>query len=138
MTAVCVCKTLRQRSSQYNSRFYWYCDIRSYSQLRTWKKSFLLGVLGVSSGFMCFSIGAYNCFWVFFCFCFASYCITCDYGSRINLDFFLICLNCNLMDVESDIGTIFKSAWRFNEVKIFCDVWWRFYFLITLLEVPWT
>lgn len=57
-----------------------------------------------------------------FCFCFASYCMTSDYGSRINLDFFLICLNCNLMDVESDIGTIFKSAWRFNEVKIFCDV----------------
>lgn len=51
---------------------------------------------------MCFSIGAYNCFWGFFCFCFASYCITSDYGSLINLDFFLICLNCNLMDVKSD------------------------------------
>lgn len=61
-------------------------------------------------------------FGFFFCFCFVSYCIISDYGLRINLDFFFICFNCNLMDVESDIGTIFKSVWRFNEVKIFCDV----------------
>lgn len=86
------------------------------------KKFFLFGVLGVNSGFMCFFIGVYNCFWVFFCFCFVSYCIICDYGLCINLDFFFICFNCNLMDVESDIGMIFKSVWRFNEVKIFCDV----------------
>lgn len=61
-------------------------------------------------------------FGFFFCFCFVSYCIISDYGLCINLDFFFICFNCNLMDVESDIGMIFKSVWRFNEVKIFCDV----------------